>query len=85
MMDCNAMERIQGIDHLNNISLSETGYIYCKIENNQLLPGEYTLDLALHTEDGFAYDYWRFATKFRMYSDTQDIGTTRLSHVWEIQ
>lgn len=73
------------IDHLNNISLSKTGYIHCKIANNQLLPGEYTLDLALHTEDGFAYDYWRFATKFRMYSDTQDIGTTRLSHVWEIQ
>lgn len=73
------------IDHLSAMELGESGVISCQIIKNQLLPGEYSLDVALHTEDGFAYDYYRFAAKFHMYSDVQDMGIMRLEHQWNIQ
>lgn len=73
------------IDHLDNIVLGTAGRIRCKISENQLLPAEYTLDVAIHTTDGFAYDYWRYAIRFRMYSEMEDVGTTRLAHEWEIR
>lgn len=72
------------IDHINNLDLGKCGVISCDISSNLLLPGEYTLDLAIHTEDGFAYDYFRYAKTFRMYSDTTDVGVARIPHSWKI-
>lgn len=73
------------IDHLQGLALGERGTVRCQIMKNQLLPGEYTLDVALHTETGFAYDYYRFAKRFRMYSDVQDAGIMRLEHQWQVE
>lgn len=73
------------IDHLDKAVWGAAGHIRCKIAENQLLPAEYTLDVAIHTEDGFAYDYWRYAVRFRMYSETEEAGVVRLVHTWDFR
>lgn len=69
------------IDRIKNVELSG-GKFVCAITNNQLIPGEYTLDVAIHDENGLVYDYYRFAQKFTMYSSLEDIGVARLEHEW---
>lgn len=73
------------IDRIHNLELGKSGKVICSVESNQLLLGEYTLDVAIHNEDGFAYDYYRYAKSFRMYTDLQDVGTARLSHTWNVE
>ena len=35
-----------------------------------------------YTEDGFAYDYYRYAKKFQMVSQESEAGLVRLPHEW---
>lgn len=72
------------IDRWNDIKLNDTGTIECDIENVNLLPGVYTVDIALHKEDGFAYDYWKKSKQFTIHSEFLDVGVCRLKHKWEI-
>lgn len=71
------------IDRIDNVSLISKGKIICSIKNNNLISGEYKLDVAIHTRDGFDYDYYKEAKTFRMYSDTEDVGVVRLNHEWD--
>ena len=73
------------IDHIQSIELQEQGTVQFEISNLWLLPGEYSLDVAIHSEDGFAYDYYRFAKHFCVYSDNQDVGVARMPHSWELK
>jgi len=73
------------IDYIHNIDLKSEGIVKCYIENNNLLTGEYKLDVAFHTVNGFDYDYFKGVRIFRMYSDIQDIGITRLKHDWHFE
>lgn len=70
------------IDHIQGLKLESKGRICFEIEANLLLPGMYTLDVALHTEEGFAYDYYRFAKTFQIYSERAEAGIVRLPHAW---
>lgn len=72
------------IDHVKSIDLGEKGEVICEIEKNLLMPGEYSVDVAIHTEEGFAYDYYRDAMRFTMYSDTNDVGVFRMEHKWTV-
>ena len=72
------------IDGVNNVKLGSKGCVTFRASELLLLPGEYTVDVAIHTEDGFAYDYYRYATSFNIYSDIQDVGIARMRHTWEI-
>lgn len=72
------------IDQIEKIDLKSSGKIICHISKIDLMPGEYKLDLALHTSDGFDYDYYKDAKTFVVYSDIQDVGIIRLNHKWEI-
>lgn len=67
------------------IELNKRGIIYCEIPKLELVPGEYKLDAALHREDGFAYDYWKEARTFRVYSDQREVGIAHLSHSWTVK
>lgn len=73
------------IDRIGALKMGRSGKMVCSIERNELLPGEYTLDVAIHAEDGFAYDYFRFGKRFQMYSSIADVGIGRLSHRWDLQ
>lgn len=70
------------IDHIKGLALKAEGIIRFEVKENLLLPGNYTLDVALHTEDGFAYDYYRYAKKFQMVSQETEAGLVRLPHEW---
>lgn len=72
------------IDRIRSLDLGSRGKVTCSIESNLLLTGEYTLDVAIHTEDGFAYDYYRYAKKFKVYSPIGDVGISRLQHEWKV-
>lgn len=72
------------IDYISGLDLKEEGTICCIIEANLLLPGTYTIDVALHTEDGFAFDYYRYAKKFQIISERNEAGVVRLPHVWSL-
>lgn len=72
------------IDHVSGTTLRSKGTIICNIKNNNLIPGEYKLDVAIHTREGFDYDYYKEVKSFRMYSDIQDVGIARLEHTWNI-
>lgn len=73
------------IDRIQNFDMGLGGKIVCSIDSNLLLTGEYTLDVAIQTEDGFDCDYCRNAKTFRMYTNVQDIGVGRMMHSWSIE
>lgn len=70
------------LDRAGGVVLEGEGTITLTLSSIPLLPGEYTLDLALHAADGFAYDYWRRALSLTVYSDVQDVGILRIPHTW---
>ena len=72
------------IDHIKGLELGRKGTIRFEVKENLLLPGNYTLDVALHTEDGFAYDYYRYAKTFQMVSQESEAGLSRLPHTWTV-
>lgn len=72
------------IDRLPGIRLKNKGSITCNIHKNNLLSGVYNLDIALHKEDGFPYDYWKKCISFQMNSIVSDCGVNRLDHKWEM-
>ena len=71
------------LDQIYGLDLKQKGKIVFDIEKNMLLQGEYTLDVALHAEDGFSYDYYRYAKRFKVHSKVGELGISRLQHQWE--
>ena len=72
------------IDRYGDIVLKREGVVKFVVNSNDLLAGDYWLDVAIHKEDGFSYDYWKHCVSFRMYSDVCDAGVSRLNHKWEV-
>ncbi len=64
---------------------SQTGRIEITIPENDLLSGEYYLDIAFHKKDGFAFDYYRKALTFTVSAAVNDVGVARLKHQWELK
>ena len=52
------------------------------IDSLDLVEGTYKLDVAVHTCDGYPYDYHRLLYTFRMKSRTPDVGIYRPKHQW---
>ena len=52
------------------------------VENLDLVDGTYTLDVAVHRENGAPYDYHRRLYTFRVVSRVKDIGVFRPRHRW---
>ncbi len=73
------------IDHVKVRPEKPQGRVVFEVQNNGLLEGEYLLDVAIHSPDGFAYDYYRECLKFRVSSVIRDVGVMRLDHTWNIE
>ena len=71
------------IDRYGEITLKPQGVVRCVIECNNLISGNYWLDVAIHKEDGFSFDYWKKCLEFKIYSDISDVGVVRLIHEWK--
>lgn len=69
------------IEHDQLIKVNPSGEVIVEIKNN-LLPGKYALDVAIHSEDGVLYDDIRNILEFRVFSNIRDIGVCRLNNKW---
>jgi hypothetical protein len=49
----------------------------------RLAPGEYLLDVAVHSRDGVAYDYWSHALAFTVTAPQRAAGVYLPRHGWE--
>jgi ABC-type polysaccharide/polyol phosphate transport system ATPase subunit len=54
-----------------------------RIDALDLVEGTYKLDVAVHRQDGYPYDYHRLLYTFRVKSLTKDVGIYRPKHAWE--
>ncbi len=52
------------------------------IEALDLVEGTYKLDVAVHKQDGYPYDYHRLLYTFRVKSRAKDVGIYRPKHEW---
>lgn len=72
------------IDKLNSFDIDKDGVFEIALEEMNLLPGEYLLDIAIESGDGIPIDYFREAYKIEMISSAGDVGITRIKHKWTV-
>jgi ABC-type polysaccharide/polyol phosphate transport system ATPase subunit len=70
------------IEKLESESLQGECTVTFAIDHLELVEGTYKLDVAVHTRQGYPYDYHRLLYTFRMKSRTPDVGIYRPSHHW---
>jgi len=63
-------------------SLSGEGIVTIKIPDANLVNGSYFLDVAVHTRDGYPFDYHHFLYTFNITSKYRDFGITRIKTDW---
>ncbi len=62
----------------------DEGKVRFVIRENLLIEGTYFLDVAIHAEDGYPFDYIQHQTVFAIRSSLKDVGICRLPHTWEV-
>nr|WP_314081702.1 ABC transporter ATP-binding protein [uncultured Leptotrichia sp.] len=68
-----------------NLKLNKKGTIEIELDNLNLLPGDYSIGIAIaDLEEKATYDYYKNITEFKMYSNIHDIGLVRLEHKFVI-
>jgi len=63
--------------------LDRDGVLRCHYPRLELAPGGYVLDVAVHSVDGLAYDYWCRAAELRVTAPVDWPGIWAPSHRWE--
>ncbi len=71
-----------GLEELESAEISGEGEVRFQIESLDLVEGTYKVDLAVHKQDGYPYDYHRLLYTFRVKSRTKDVGIYRPDHRW---
>lgn len=72
------------IDKLDPFSLEKNGCAELVLDEINLLPGEYLIDIAIESGDGIPVDYFREAYKIEMISSAGDVGIARIRHEWSL-
>ena len=70
------------IERYEALELSGDGEVMFTIDHLDLVAGTYKLDVAVHSVNGFQYDYHRLLYTFRVKSDVGDTGIYRPRHDW---
>jgi hypothetical protein len=70
------------IEQMDPQSLEGEAAVTFAIESLELVEGTYKLDAAVHTCEGYPYDYHRLLYTFRVKSRTPDAGIYRPRHSW---
>jgi hypothetical protein len=70
------------IEEMDPERLEGEAQVVFSIDNLELVEGTYKLDVAVHTCDGYPYDYHRLLYTFRVKSRTPDVGIYRPGHRW---
>lgn len=72
------------IDKMDRFDLEKNGILQVQLSMVNLLPGEYVLDVTIESGMGIPVDYYRDAYRFKMYSEIEDVGVTRIAHKWSL-
>lgn len=67
---------------IDELKKDEEGSIVFSIENLFLTNGIYNLNLAVHAQDGYIYDYLNRMYSINVYSNSTDIGIFKPNHNW---
>lgn len=70
------------LDGLTPVQLTGSGCVRCAYSALDLAAGEYTLDVAVHTADGLAYDYWCRALRLAVTAPAPWPGAWAPAHDW---
>jgi ABC-type polysaccharide/polyol phosphate transport system ATPase subunit len=70
------------IEQMDPLRLEGEVEVAFEVDSLELVEGTYKLDVAVHTCDGYPYDYHRLLYTFRMKSRTPDVGIYRPKHHW---
>jgi ABC-type polysaccharide/polyol phosphate transport system ATPase subunit len=70
------------IEEMDPEMLEGEGDVTFAVERLELVEGTYKLDVAVHTVEGYPYDYHRLLYTFRVKSRTPDVGIYRPPHHW---
>jgi ABC-type polysaccharide/polyol phosphate transport system ATPase subunit len=70
------------IEEMDPKALAGESEVTFAVESLQLVEGTYKLDVAVHTVEGYPYDYHRLLYTFRVKSRTPDVGIYRPPHHW---
>jgi ABC-type polysaccharide/polyol phosphate transport system ATPase subunit len=70
------------LEDMNPRQLSGEAEAIFHVATLDLVEGTYKLDVAVHKQDGYPYDYHRLLYTFRVKSRTQDVGIYRPPHRW---
>ena len=70
------------IEQFDRFNLTKDGVVVVNILEMSLLPGEYTLDVAIESGISVPVDYYRETYRFQIYSAWNDVGVSRMSHEW---
>jgi len=70
------------IEEFQPLLVQGEGKVVCRIEKLNLINGTYYLDVAVHKNDGYPYDYHRSLYSFLVSSTLKDVGIARLPHSW---
>ena len=73
------------IEQMSKFDLTKDGETIVEIEELLLIPGKYTLDVAIESDMGTPVDYYRQAYSFEVYSSISDVGVYRMPHRWEVK
>jgi ABC-type polysaccharide/polyol phosphate transport system ATPase subunit len=71
-----------GLEELKAVRMLGDGEARFSIARLDLVEGTYKLDVAIHKQDGYPYDYHRLLYTFRVKSRTKDVGIYRPPHSW---
>jgi ABC-2 type transport system ATP-binding protein/lipopolysaccharide transport system ATP-binding protein len=70
------------IEEFQSLLVQGEGKVVCRMEKLNLINGTYYLDVAVHKNDGYPYDYHRSLYSFLVSSTLKDVGIARLPHTW---
>ncbi len=71
------------LEELESNRFDGAGEVAFAIDRLDLVEGTYKVDVAVHKQDGFSYDYHRLLYTFRVKSSTRDVGIYRPRHAWQ--
>jgi lipopolysaccharide transport system ATP-binding protein len=70
------------IDRISLPVVAQQGIIECELERLGVLDGGYLLDVAVHREDGYPFDYHKGIIHFSMRSDARVVGVVSPRRRW---
>ena len=73
------------IDRLERFDLEKDGKVKIELPDLSLLPGCYSLDVAIECDMGIPVDYYRNVCQFEVFSAKEDVGVMRLKHSWNLE